>query len=93
MDLKNLIGKKIKARRTELSITQAALAGDKISRNMLSLIESGSAMPSIETAEYIAQKLNLPLSYLFSEGENILPFEKMEKIDHHIKDLLLHVHF
>ncbi len=86
MDINFLIGKKIKARRKELSITQAELAGDKISRNMLSLIENGSAMPSVDTAEYIAKRLNLPLSYLFSDSEDLFPFEKLEKIDY-IKEM------
>lgn len=74
------IGEKIKKRRTELGLTQSQVADGHITRNMLSLIESGNAMPSIETAEYISAKLDIPLSYLFSTDENMFVIEKNIKI-------------
>ena len=61
------IGKRIKARRIALGLTQKQIADGHITRNMLSLIESGSAFPSIETAQHIANKLNVPLSFLLSD--------------------------
>ena len=67
------VGEKIKQARVRLKLTQEELAGDKITRNMLSYIESGKASPSIQTLEYLARRLDLPLSFLLS-GENDLFF-------------------
>lgn len=86
MNSKYNIGEKIKRRRKELSITQSALCDGKITRNMLSLIESGKATPSLETADYLADALDIPLSYLFSEEEDLSFFHKQKKISY-IKDL------
>ena len=43
------IGEKIKELRMRRRMTQADLAGDTVSRNMVSLIENGSALPSLQT--------------------------------------------
>ena len=40
------IGEKIKERRNSLGLTQAALASDQLTRNMICAIESGKASPS-----------------------------------------------
>lgn len=64
------LGEKIKAARLNAGMTQAELAGDFITRNMLSQIENGLAMPSLQTALYIADKLGLDAGILFSEGDN-----------------------
>jgi len=74
------LGEKIKKRRKALGMTQNELAGDKITRNMLSLIENGAATPSIETLVYIAEELKVPLAYLFYEDDNLFAFEKMSSI-------------
>ncbi len=79
-------GEKIKKRRLELGMTQRCVAGDFMTRNMLSLIESGSAMPSFETADYLSKKLDIPLPYLFSSDTSLFMYEKQQKIDY-IKDL------
>ena len=70
------IGEKIKAIRKEKGITQSALAGNRITRNMLSSIERGTANPSLETMEYIAARLDTPLAYFFSAGDDLFFFEK-----------------
>lgn len=72
------LGEKIKEARKSLKMTQSRLAGDKITRNMISRIESGSASPSLETIKYIADRLSLPVSYFLSESEDILFYEKNE---------------
>ena len=46
------LGEKIKNLRISKNITQSALSGAKITRNMLSQIENGKAMPS-ENAAFI----------------------------------------
>ena len=75
------LGEKIKKIRILRKKTQKELAGDKITRNMLSQIESGKATPSLETLGYIANELELPLSYFFSEEEDSFLFEKMRVIN------------
>ena len=59
------IGEKIKALRKKRNLTQLQLAGDGITRNMLSLIENGSASPSIQTLEYLSERLGVSPAYFF----------------------------
>ncbi len=74
------IGKKIKELRTKKLMTQAELAGDVITRNMLSCIENGSAQPSLGTLRHIAAKLGVPVGYLLAdEAEDIL-YAKMSEM-------------
>ncbi|MBQ8370799.1 MAG: helix-turn-helix domain-containing protein [Clostridia bacterium] len=63
------LGEKIRQLRLSLGITQKDLAGDKITRNMLSLIESGAASPSVSTLVYIAERLETPAGYFFTSTE------------------------
>ena len=63
------LGEKIRHLRLQLGITQRDLAGDKITRNMLSLIESGTASPSVSTLVYIAERLETPAGYFFTSTE------------------------
>ncbi len=75
------LGKKIKQIRVSKNMTQAELAGDKITRNMLSQIENGSATPSVGTIIYIAEKLEMPAGYFLSEPENDFVYKKMLSIE------------
>ena len=70
------IGKKIKKLRTEKLMTQAELTGGEITRNMLSRIENGAALPSLGTVVYLASKLGVPAGYLLSEGEEEFIYHK-----------------
>ncbi len=60
------MGDKIRHVRQSKGMTQRQVAGDRITRNMLSKIENGSATPSIKTLNYIAERLGLPSSYFLS---------------------------
>ncbi len=60
------LGERIRELRTRLGITQKELAGDKITRNMLSLIESGNASPSVSTLLYISERLGTSAGYFFT---------------------------
>lgn len=62
------IGGRIKLLRRRMNMTQKELAGDKITRNMLSSIENGSALPSLSTLVYIAKKLNVPCACLLDDA-------------------------
>ena len=70
------IGKKIKKLRTEKLMTQSELTGGEITRNMLSRIENGAALPSLGTVMYLASKLGVPAGYLLSEGEEEFIYHK-----------------
>ncbi|MBR5242126.1 MAG: helix-turn-helix transcriptional regulator [Clostridia bacterium] len=74
------LGEKIKKARKEKKITQASIAGEVITRNMLSYIESGAANPSLETLKHIATALDLPLGYLLSDSDDLFTYKKNEKI-------------
>ena len=56
----SLLGKKIKEARLAKKMTQKEVVGNFITRNMLSQIESGNAMPSLKTLKYLSQVLDLP---------------------------------
>ena len=76
-----ILADKIKTTRKRKKITQTELAGDKITRNMLSKIENGIATPSLDTLSYIADKLSVSISYLLSEEDDFVFFEKKENIE------------
>ena len=57
------LGEKIRELRKARGLTQKELAGERITRNMLSLIESGSASPSVPTLIYLAERLGVPAGF------------------------------
>ncbi|MDR0286366.1 MAG: helix-turn-helix domain-containing protein [Clostridiales bacterium] len=79
------LGEKIKEARLSKKLTQNEVVGDFITRNMLSKIENDSATPSVRTIEYLANKLELPVSYFMSSlfesynDENSSSEEKIKK--------------
>lgn len=75
------LGEKIKKARKNLKLTQAQLCNDKITRNMLSSIERNKATPSLETTKFIANRLDIPVGYLFSEDDDLLYYEKQSRIE------------
>lgn len=72
------IGYQIKKVRGEKGMTQEELAGSTISRSLLSLIENGYTRPSLHTLEYIANKLDKPVSYFLSEAQS--PQEELDEL-------------
>ena len=62
------LGRKIKEARLAAGLSQRQLCGEEITRNMLSLIENGSARPSMKTLEYLARRLGKPLGYFLDEN-------------------------
>ncbi len=47
---------------------------------MLSAIERGVAKPSLDTVEYLAARLSVPLAYFFTDGDDLFLFEKEKSI-------------
>lgn len=74
-------GEKIKKLRTEKSMTQSELAGNFITRNMLSLIESGTAQPSLPTVIYLAERLNVPPGLLISDDNDEYFYRRMSRME------------
>lgn len=65
------LGRKIKEARLAKKMTQSDVAGDFITRNMLSQIESGVANPSLKTLEYLTSVLDIPIQVLMPDGRNV----------------------
>lgn len=61
------LGEKLRQARLERGLTQAQVAGDQITRNMLSQLESDSASPSVRTLEYLASVLNVRVGWLLGD--------------------------
>lgn len=74
------LGEKIKSIRMSKKMTQNELAGDQITRNMLSLIENGSALPSLQTVVYLAERLEVPVGLLLAKESEELLYLKMSRL-------------
>ena len=61
------LGQLLRQARLDSGMSQRELCGDKISRNMLSQIENGTAHPSMETLAYLAEQLGKPIGYFLDE--------------------------
>ena len=61
------LGEKIRIARLDAGLTQRQLCGETITRNMLSQIEHGTARPSMATLQYLAARLEKPVSYFLEE--------------------------
>lgn len=62
-----VLGQRIKEARLAKKMTQTEVVGSFITRNMLSQIESGNAVPSMKTLTYLAKVLELPPSVLLPD--------------------------
>lgn len=63
------IGERIRQLRLKRGLTQKELAGEQMTRNMLSLIENGVSLPSLSSLVYLASVLSVPVDYFFSTTE------------------------
>lgn len=61
------LGERIRTARLEAGLSQRALCGDRITRNMLSQIENGTAHPSMATLSFLAAGLGKPMSFFLEE--------------------------
>lgn len=72
--MKLTLGEKVRALRRQQHLTQAALAGEEMSRILISRIESGEVNPSLESLKYLADRLGVPAGYLLTEEDDLLQF-------------------
>ena len=71
------LGQKLKQARIDAGLSQRQLCGEEITRNMLSLIENGSARPSMDTLRYLAAQLGKPVSYFLEEDAVVSPNQQV----------------
>lgn len=95
------LGERIRALRKQRKMTLEALAGDQLTKGMLSLIENNKANPSMESLSYIAERLSVDVSELLEEVstqelrdllktvEKLFTVEFDELIDEHMQILTL----
>ncbi len=62
-----MLGERIRNLRKQKKMTLEALAGDQLTKGMLSLIENNKAKPSMESLSYIAERLGVETSDLLGE--------------------------
>lgn len=67
------MGQRIRTARIEAGLSQRQLAGDTMTRNMLSALEHDAANPSVGTLKYLSQKLCKPISYFLGEDPSGVP--------------------
>ena len=66
MDIKRMVGGKIRAARKAKGLSQLALAErSELSADFIGKVERGTTSPSLESLKAIATALNLPLGDLF----------------------------
>ncbi len=61
-------GARIRKLRQNAGMSQAELAGDKLTRFAISKIESGASMPTLETLDYLASRLGVTMRDLLPPG-------------------------
>jgi len=61
------LGTRIRKLRKDQKLTLEALAGDRLTKGMLSQIENDKAKPSMESLDYIAERLGVKASALLEE--------------------------
>ncbi|MFS0658130.1 helix-turn-helix domain-containing protein [Niallia sp. RD1] len=78
-----MLGERIRTLRKQRKMTLEALAGERLTKGMLSQIENNKAKPSMESLEYIAERLNVTVSELvdkFSSTEIRKVLNQAEKL-------------
>jgi len=86
-NMSSSLGSKIKKLRKELKMTQSQLAEPEMTKSMLSQIENGIAMPSMKNLQYIAKKLNKPVSYFLDENTDHLAEVNESDYDYVVNEL------
>lgn len=67
------LGEKLRQTRLEAGLSQRQLCDGVITRNMLSLIEHGTAKPSMETLKLLAARLGKNVSFFLEEDAVVSP--------------------
>ncbi|MDO5546536.1 MAG: helix-turn-helix domain-containing protein [Eubacteriales bacterium] len=81
------LGEKLRQARLEAGLSQRALCGEEITRNMLSRIENGAAQPSMRTLQYLADQLGKPVSFFLEEQAVVSANQKVMESARRLYDL------
>lgn len=68
------LGERIREVRQRVGMNQIELAGEDLTRNMISRIETGSALPSVQTLCIIADRLGVPAGALLSDLDDYFAY-------------------
>ncbi|MDQ0090718.1 transcriptional regulator with XRE-family HTH domain [Paenibacillus anaericanus] len=79
------IGEKIRSLRISKGMTQSQLAGQHITKSMLSQIENGKAQPSMGSLQYLAQQLGMEVSQLLQEDGSAEISKLLKEVEDHAK--------
>ena len=60
-------------------LTQTQVAGEYMTRNMLSQLENDAAFPSVKTLQYLSDTLGVSIGWLLNE-DNVEDFSQLEKV-------------
>ena len=74
------LGQKLRQTRLSKGLSQSQVAGDCVTRNMLSQIENDQASPSMRTLEHLAQALGVSVGWLLSDEQTDAAMERMPLI-------------
>lgn len=75
------LGERIRKLRKQKQLTLEGLAGDQLTKGMLSLIENGKANPSMESLNYIAQRLGVETTDLLAEVTPLELSDLLERVE------------
>ena len=73
------LGQKLRQTRRSKGLSQSQVAGNCITRNMLSQIENDQAAPSMRTLEHLAQALDVSIGWLLSDEQTDAALDRMRK--------------
>ncbi|QQZ08958.1 helix-turn-helix domain-containing protein [Heyndrickxia vini] len=76
-----MLGERIRKLRKQKKLTLEALAGDVLTKGMLSLIENNKAQPSMESLSYIAKRLEVDTADLLEEISSAELMEILEQAE------------
>ena len=62
------LGERVRSARRERGMSQAALAGDELTKGFISQVESGSVRPSVRSLQIIATRLSKSLDYFLGDA-------------------------
>ncbi|BAS26335.1 helix-turn-helix domain-containing protein [Limnochorda pilosa] len=61
------LGSRVRKTRQLRGLTQKELAGNRLSKSMISQIENDRVAPSLDTLEYLAERLGMPVAALLDD--------------------------
>lgn len=79
--IKAMLGERIRQLRKQKKMTLETLAGEALTKGMLSLIENNKANPSMESLAYIAERLGVEVTDLLEEVSSRELREVLEKVE------------